>query len=95
MIARAARVLAAPGADLGAIEDAVVVGVHLVEAGSGPLLGAILGALDILIPGDAAGRRCGRARGRNVDGGGLRAGSRLGKARCWKEQEPDKGSNEG
>src|SRR5271168_3420515 len=47
-----ARVLRAPGADLGAVEDAVVIGVHLVEAGSGPLRCPILCAFGELIPRD-------------------------------------------
>ena len=49
-----ALMLGAPGVHLGAVEDAVVIGVHLVEAGPGPFRCPILGALDELIPRDAA-----------------------------------------
>ena len=51
--------LAAPSADLGAIENAVVIGVHLVEARRGALRGPILGTVDELIAGDSA-AACGR-----------------------------------
>jgi hypothetical protein len=46
--------LAAPGADLVAAENAVVVRIHLVEACGGALSGAVLGALDELVARDAA-----------------------------------------
>jgi len=66
------RMLAVPGADLGSVEDAVVIGVHLVETGPGPLRSPILGAFDELIPRDAAASsRSGRCGGRTLDGGGL------------------------
>ncbi len=68
-----AWVLSAPSTDLGAVEDAVVIGVHLVEAGPGPLRCPILGALDVLIPRDAAiARRSGRCGSRTLDGRNLR-----------------------
>ncbi len=67
-----ASMLAAPGAHFGAVEDPVVIGVHLVEAGRGPFPCPILGALDELIPSDAAASRSGRRGGRTLDGGGLR-----------------------
>ena len=89
--------LAAPGADLVAIEDAVVVRVYLLEPRRGPLSGTILGALNELVPGDAArGGSCrGRRRGRicRVDGGGLRR--RLGDGRGGKQKKRDKGCREG
>ncbi len=79
-----ARMLAAPGADLGAVEDAVVIGIHLVEAGPGPFRCPILGTLDELIPRDAAASsRSGRRGGRTLDGGGLRR--RLGET-CRRQQ---------
>src|SRR5438270_179887 len=66
----AARMLGAPGADLGAVEDAVVIGIHLVEARPGPFRCPILGALNELIPREAAiARRSGRSGSRTLDSG--------------------------
>jgi hypothetical protein len=62
----AARMLASPGAHLGAVENAVVVGVHLVKSRPGPPAGPFLGALHVLLAGDAAASRGGR-----VGSGGL------------------------
>lgn len=50
----AARVLAAPGPDLAAVENAVVVCVHLVEPRRRALSRPLLGALDELVSRDAA-----------------------------------------
>jgi hypothetical protein len=67
--------LAAPSADLGAIEDAVMICIHLVEARRGSLPGPILGAFDESVAGNPAGARADRARrgrrARGVDGCGL------------------------
>jgi hypothetical protein len=49
-----AGVLTAPGADLVAAKNAIVVRVHLVETCGGALSGAILGALDEPVARDAA-----------------------------------------
>src|SRR5215469_11326824 len=71
--------LAAPSTDLGTVEDAVVVSVHLVEPRRGALPGAILGALNELISGQAAsGRGGGRGgdRGAASGRGGGRGGDR-------------------
>jgi hypothetical protein len=54
-----ARMLAAPGAHLGTVQNAVVVGVHLVEANAGPLSRPLLDPLQVLFPSDAAGSRGG------------------------------------
>ena len=68
------RVLGAPGAEFGAVEDAVVIGIHLVEAGPGPLRSPILGVLNELVPRDAAiACRSGRRGSRTLDSGGLRS----------------------
>jgi len=58
----ATGVFAAPRASLGAIENTVVVGVHLIKPGSCPLCGPLLGTLDVLLAGDgtATRRRGGR-----------------------------------
>src|SRR5437764_13244294 len=92
--AGAARMLRAPGAELGAVEDAVVIGVHLVEARPGPFRRPILGALDELIPRDAAASgRSGRRGGRTLDGGGLRC--RLSEG-CRRQQgQSDEGHENG
>src|SRR5438270_2777313 len=90
--AGAARMLRAPGAELGAVEDAVVIGVHLVEARPGPFRRPILGALDELIPRDAAiARRSGGRGGRTLDGGGLRCRLREG---CRRQQRQSDESHE-
>ena len=69
-----ARMLAAPGTDLGSVENAVVVGVHLIEPRRGALARALLGAVHILLAGDGAGFRRGtggaRRRSGAFDGGG-------------------------
>ena len=64
--------LASPCADLGWLEDAVVVRIHTVELGSRPPRRALFGALDELLPGEAAGARRRRARRSGAwRGGGL------------------------
>jgi len=51
--------LAAPGAHLGAVQNTVVVGVHLVETSASPLSRPLLDALQVLLPSDAPGSRGG------------------------------------
>src|ERR1700745_3740200 len=53
----AARMLASPGAHLGAVENAVVVGVRLVKSRPGAPAGPFLGALHGLLAGDAVAHR--------------------------------------
>src|SRR5207237_8072568 len=60
----AARMLGAPRAHLGAVEGAVVIGVHLVAACPGPFRCPVLCASGDLIPPDAAG--AGRSGSRGV-----------------------------
>jgi len=48
-----ARMLASPGADLDGLEDTVVVEIHRVELRRRPPPGALLGALDVLLSGEA------------------------------------------
>ena len=45
--------LASPGADLDGLKDAVVVEIHRVELRRRPPPGALLGALDVLLSGEA------------------------------------------
>jgi len=52
--ARPARMLASPRADLGGLEDAVMVRVHLVELGRRPPPRPLLDPLDVLLAGEAA-----------------------------------------
>src|SRR6267378_3928355 len=61
---RDTRVLAAPGPPLGRIDDAVVVGIHPIELRGRSPGGSLLGAMDVLLPSEAAGgrRRWGRRR---------------------------------
>ena len=62
--------LAAPGANLIPVENAIVIGIHFVEMCGSSLCRPLLRTLQVLLPGDAAGR--GRRR-RNGCGGGSRA----------------------
>jgi hypothetical protein len=50
---------ASPGAHLGRLENAVMVGIHCVELRSRPPCRAVLGTLDVLLPGEAT-RSCRR-----------------------------------
>jgi hypothetical protein len=50
-----ARMLGTPCADLGRLQDAVVVRIHPVELRSRPPRRALFGALDILLSSEAAG----------------------------------------
>src|SRR5438552_3062834 len=54
---RTARVLASPGPPLRLIDDAIVVGIHLIELRGRPLRRPLLGTMDILLAGEAAGAR--------------------------------------
>src|SRR5215467_13596380 len=54
-----ARMRASPSADLSRLDDAIVVGIHRVELCSCAPRRAVLGALDELLPGEAA-RSCRR-----------------------------------
>ena len=72
------RMLAAPSTSLGAIENTIVVGVHLIKPGARPLCRPLLGALDVLVARYGAGTwwsggRGGQRRGA-IDGGSLQAG---------------------
>ena len=93
---RTARVLAAPGAPLRAIENAVVIAVHLIEPGGCALRRTLLRTLEVLLARYVAGteRCCGSRRGRSFDRGSLRTGSGLteyGAAR--KQRQAKQGSN--
>jgi hypothetical protein len=66
-----ARMLAAPGAPLCAIKNAVMIGVHLVEANTGALRGPFASALQVLLASDAVGSRGSGCRRRTVDSRGL------------------------
>jgi hypothetical protein len=91
----AAWMLAAPNTDLSAVENAIVVGVHLIEPGRGSLTCPLFGAFDELVSGDpTGGRRCGGRSCRAVDGGSLRRHS-LGQGRSRQQKKPDQGSSEG
>ncbi|MFL5265308.1 MAG: hypothetical protein ACJ8AH_01725 [Stellaceae bacterium] len=57
LIRGAARMLTAPGTNLRTVENAVVIGVHLIKPGAGALSCAFLRALQILFAGNAGGAR--------------------------------------
>jgi hypothetical protein len=97
LIGGAARMLTAPCTNLRTVENAVVIGVHLIEPGAGALPRPLLRTLQVLLASNAGGARRVWTGLRRWSGafysGGL--GVRLGKCDRWQQRQGHKSGKQG